>query len=169
MDRVRPLKLEDTQDGGGHLDFGPTELNPKQDAVDVAGVYLQESTTSDTTVLIDRNQGQARFADPVAGTQLLSALAQHPVTQGPIRNSYLQIVGPAFAPTQEIWWTDSTMAKRIQVVTYTQTAPATAFTPSPVTTQFYAANGTTVVCQIVDTIAYNGQAVATISRAVTYF
>ena len=49
-------------------------LEPKTDALEAAGYYLQEATARDETVLVDRASGQMRFRDNVTGPIVLADL-----------------------------------------------------------------------------------------------
>lgn len=62
-DKCRPLKMETIQGGGSQDDLVPTGMNPHQDALDCAGVYIQTPTTDDQTVLLHRVGDKAVFVD----------------------------------------------------------------------------------------------------------
>ena len=70
-DFVRPLKLENPQDGGTEIDIWPTELDPTEDSIMTYGIGLVGSD-----VFIGRNGGDMVFTDvnnntPVTLTELL--------------------------------------------------------------------------------------------------
>lgn len=51
-------------------------FNRNADAVDVRGVYVQNDTSNDAAVLVDRDASDnLTFTDPVAGTKTLAQLA----------------------------------------------------------------------------------------------
>lgn len=58
VDRIRPLKIEDTGTGSA-LDMFPTEANPAQDYVSVKGVSLEGSNST----LITGDSGTMKFQD----------------------------------------------------------------------------------------------------------
>lgn len=71
IDRVQPLKLEDTSTGGEELDQFPTGLNPQEDHVECAGIVLDDSSNRDEAVRVWRVGNDLTFKDvtnPVAKT-----------------------------------------------------------------------------------------------------
>lgn len=66
-DRVQPAKYESSGGGGNDLDTGihqnPVPINPEEDAIEAAGIYLQESGGRDETVYLARDSGVAGFKD----------------------------------------------------------------------------------------------------------
>lgn len=76
VDRVRPLKFEDAATGGTETDQFPTSLDPHEDYVDVRGVTVQNATSADDVVRIERDvSNNMIFIDPLAGTKTLTQLA----------------------------------------------------------------------------------------------
>lgn len=66
IDRVKPLKLESTDTGGGQVDFFPNSLNKNQDYVDCAGITVQNAASDDDSVRIHRSPaGDMLFRDLV--------------------------------------------------------------------------------------------------------
>lgn len=75
LDRVQPLKIEDSASGGDELDSFPTGLNRNEDYVDSRGSVYQNDTSNDETVMVDRDSGNNLvFTDPLAGSHTLSSL-----------------------------------------------------------------------------------------------
>lgn len=77
MDRVQVIKIESPGLGGTELDEEYTPIEPREDAVEAAGVYLQDASNRDETTLITRDGDDMTFQDgnnPVAQTltQILS-------------------------------------------------------------------------------------------------
>lgn len=55
VDRVQPLKQESAAGGGTETDLFPTETDHNEDYLDARGVTLQNGTSDDEVVLIDRD------------------------------------------------------------------------------------------------------------------
>ena len=65
-DRVQAIKWESPSGGGTQTDESPTEINPNQDALDAKGLYIQDDTSADDTVLVSRDvSGNMTFKDGV--------------------------------------------------------------------------------------------------------
>lgn len=80
-DRIQILKQESAALGGSGADDVPypAPINPQQDVIETAGVYLQDAGARDENVWIERNGNDMRFRDlnnttPVTLTQLLSVM-----------------------------------------------------------------------------------------------
>jgi len=78
-DRVQVIKQESAALGGNSSDDTdyPAPIKPQQDAIEAAGVYLQDAGARDENVWIERNGNDMRFRDvnnatPVTLTQLLT-------------------------------------------------------------------------------------------------
>lgn len=76
-DRVQVLKQESAALGGDGAEDVPytTAIAPQEDAIEAAGVYLQDAGARDENVYIERNGNDMRFRDlnnttPVTLTQL---------------------------------------------------------------------------------------------------
>ena len=76
-DRVQVLKQESAALGGDGAEDVPytTAIAPQEDAIEAAGVYLQDAGARDENVWIERNGNDMRFRDlnnttPVTLTQL---------------------------------------------------------------------------------------------------
>ncbi len=63
VDRVLPLKLEDTSSGGDEIDTFPTSLDPFEDHIECAGLVLDETSTRDESVRVYRSGGNLTFVD----------------------------------------------------------------------------------------------------------
>ena len=75
LDRVQPLKIEDTASGGDELDSFPTGLNRNEDYVECRGSVYQNNTSNDESVRVDRDvHDNLVFEDPIAGSHTLSSL-----------------------------------------------------------------------------------------------
>lgn len=78
-DRCQVLKQESAALGGSGADDVPypAPINPQQDVIETAGVYLQDASNRDENVYIERHGSDLRFRDlnnttPVTLTQLLA-------------------------------------------------------------------------------------------------
>lgn len=79
-ERVRALKQESLSSGGSDADnveWLNNPIDPVDDALDARGVYMQSTSSADTTVCVWRENGtdDLTFKDPVAGTYTLTQLA----------------------------------------------------------------------------------------------
>lgn len=152
LGRVRPLCMEDIPEGGLYTALGPTEVNPKTDAVDAAGFYVQSPTGptgGDTSVLYGRSGSVAQVTDTSGSLTLgqtvsvsaASGGSQHPALVdtahflgGPAEgftSGATQVVsyvtGTPLVATS-IWYTSNTLATMIysEVYTYSGPSPASA-------------------------------------------
>lgn len=74
-DRIQPLKIEGTDTGGTENDDFPTGTDPNEDHIDCRGVTIQNDTSDDEMVGIERDASDnLQLRDGVAGTYSLSAL-----------------------------------------------------------------------------------------------
>jgi hypothetical protein len=74
LDRVQPLKLEDTSTGTEE-DLFPTALDRNEDFVDCHGVTLQDTESDDDAVVLGRDgSGNMMFQDEHVAPVSLSAL-----------------------------------------------------------------------------------------------
>src|SRR5436190_1833013 len=82
MDRVQVVKREQAELGGNAADELPYDapLNPQQDAIEVAGVFVQDASNRDQSVLIDRANGELRLRDTKVTRTIAELLrkADHP-------------------------------------------------------------------------------------------
>lgn len=71
VDRVRPLKIEDSASGGTQNDLFPTTVNTNEDYLDARGVTLQNDTSDDDDVRVDRDASDNMvFQDGIQTTPL---------------------------------------------------------------------------------------------------
>jgi len=136
MDRVQVIKQESGALGGNPDDEVPWNepIKPQEDAIEVAGVYLQDGENRDETTLLSRLGLDMLFKDgnnPTAKTltELLAGaggltesqhrtLRQliHFIDEGPAggftSGAYKEVLGGVF-PTSIIWWESSSKAKKI--------------------------------------------------------
>ena len=175
-DRTRPLKIETPTEGGSQTDGFPTEVNPNQDGVDANAYFLQNATSADSKVFVDRDntdQGM-RFTDPLVGTKKLNRLISNALTDTQSHQALLDIIhflddGPGdgwpsgavrvrnnTAPngTGWVWYTSTALTARIIDLTITYAAGS--IVPATKVWRLYAANGTTVVRTVTDTLTYVG-------------
>ncbi len=77
-DRVQVVKRESAALGGNAADDLPFEapIDPQQDAIECAGVYLQDATNRDQNVYIDRSGDDLRFKDVTNPIVLLRELSK---------------------------------------------------------------------------------------------
>lgn len=177
MDRVQVLKRESADLGGDAADEAPWDspIEPQEDAVEAAGVYLQDASNRDETTLVARAGDDMTFQDinnPVAKTlsELLAGsggltetghriLRQliHFIDEGPAEGfasgAYKEILpSAAIFPTSVIWWESSSKLKKIVERTLTWTGPN--LTTS--VWEMYDTDGTTVLATVTDAISYSG-------------
>lgn len=178
VDRVQVMKRESTDLGGDDADAAPwpEPIEPQEDAIEVAGVYLQDVTARDETSFIWRDGDDIKFKDVnnASGhtlTQLAAAgsgitAAQHKalrdlihfIDDGPAdgfsSGAYREILpaGSPF-PTLWTWWESSAKLKRIVDLTVTRNSNKT---PATEQWRIYDTDGTTVLATVTDTIAYSG-------------
>ena len=186
VDRVRPFKAESPGQGGTEddaLSMGvPKPAEPQEDAIEVAGIYVQDEIDRDESVYIDRDGGELRFRDtlnttPVTLSNLLSggtgitesqhkALRDliHFIDSGPAdgfaSSSYKENTYSGALLTSEIWYEDNTKVQKIVelTITYSGVYPATE------TWKMYDTDGTTVLVTVVDTISYSGAFESDVTR-----
>jgi hypothetical protein len=63
LDKVQPLKLEDTSTGGDEVDQFPTGLDPLEDFIECRGNVLTTATVRDEKVVLDRTDDDMTFRD----------------------------------------------------------------------------------------------------------
>jgi len=74
LDRVQPLKIEDTVTGT-EVDQFPTALNRNEDFVDCHGMTIQDNSSNDEAVVIARDEsGNLTFLDVLNSVKTLSDL-----------------------------------------------------------------------------------------------
>lgn len=191
-DRVQLTKQESTALGGDDADtaeWGPTPIEPQEDAIEAAGYYGQDAAHRDETVLIWRENERWMAKDPTYGVvELLGAsagsgitAAQHKALRqlvhfvetnspgdgfgaGPYVSEVLPTGNPF--PESETWHTDATKTEKIcrEEVTYNNNK-----TFATQTWIVYKADGVNPEAQAVDTIFYQGVVETGRSRAVTVY
>lgn len=173
-DRVQVLKQESTALGGDDNDavVYPTPIEPQEDALESAGLYLQDAINRDENVYLARSGSQMLFADTL--TPATMTLAQvfsgsftenahksvrdliHFIDNGPAdgfaSNSYCEISGGVF-PTSVIWYTSPAKTQKIVETTYTRNGSQQATT---IVWKMYASNGVSVLVTLTDSISYSG-------------
>lgn len=77
IDRVQVLKQESAALGGDSADTAPwpAPIDPQEDAIESAGLYLQDASNRDTNVFITRAGNDMSFTDVSNPTYLLSNIA----------------------------------------------------------------------------------------------
>lgn len=143
------------------------ESDRNNDAIDVAGVYIQSATSNDASVLITRDASDnLTFTDPVlALTKTLSQLAAAPsyfeflldnepiADTGATDSTYTTTVSGGKV-TKETWVRND--ATNIKTIDYT-------YSGSKVSTEVrkvFAANGSTIVAQVTWSYTYSGSSVS---------
>ena len=136
VDRVQPLKLEDTQTGGDDVDQFPTGLDPQEDHVECAGLVFDDATHRDELVRVWRVGNDLTFTDtsnptPHTLTDLLASSgggltesdheALNTLTHEIDRTSYEEYIygGSGVDVVAAITWTDSSKVKKIREEQYT--------------------------------------------------
>jgi hypothetical protein len=158
LDRVQPLKLEDTATGGDEVDAYPTAIDKNEDFIDCRGLVLQKATGDDENVTIDRDTADnLRFKDAVTGTKTLADLAAAAglsmydflldCEPDAVTNDYA-VSRTGGVVTNETWTNRST-SKTIKTIDYARTG---GFVTTE-TRKLYGADGATVVAQL--TIVYS--------------
>lgn len=176
VDRVRARKFESPESGGTQTDEFPTGLDPNEDYLDVRGITVQNDTSNDETVLVDRDASDnLTFTDPVTGSKTLAELSAsssgisesshrtlkqliHFISMGPtlgfVSGAYMETLPAANPfPTQVTWWESSSKLKKIVSLDVTRNANKS---PSVETWKMYGTDGTTTVETVADTITYSG-------------
>lgn len=177
MDRVQVIKQESSALGGDDADaseWGSNPIEPQEDAVEAAGVYLQDVSNRDETTLLSRAGLDMLFKDgnnPTAKTltELLAGAGgltetthealdtlTHDINETSFEE-YLYTGTRIDAVT--VWQTDSKLKKvREQALTYV------AGKVSSVVSKQYAVDGSTIVQTLTETYSYVGNLVDTIDR-----
>ena len=142
VDKIKPLKIENTVDGSQDDQGFPTQTDPMEDYLAARGMAFQNSDNH----LIDTVENEIAFLDPINGRLKLSEVLAGPggVTNNShkgldhlIHNiaetSYLEITRTAGRVTSEIWWTNNSKILKIREITYSY---ITAFISSVVYKQY---------------------------------
>lgn len=180
MDRVQALKREQAELGGDEFDevAWPEPIQPQEDALEAAGVYLQDVGNRDENVLVTRDGDNMTFKDvsnptPKTLTELVAGaggitetthktLRQliHFLEDGPgegfVSGAYREITGGAF-PTGIIWWESGSKLKKIVEKIITRSGGgATNVKPTPIVWKVYDTDGSTVLATVSDAVTYSG-------------
>lgn len=180
MDRVQVLKRESAELGGNAADeqLWDAPIEPQEDAIEAAGIYLQDLANRDEVVLIARSGDDMTFKDVSnpSGKTLTELSASSSGVTETIHKTLRQLIhfidnGPAegFAsgayketlpagdpfPTSVIWYDDGTKAKKIVEKLITRSGGgATNVAPTPIVWKMYDTDGSTVLATITDAITY---------------
>jgi len=177
-DRVQLMKQESSALGGDDTDIGeyrqPLPISPQEDAIESAGLYLQDASNRDEEVYVEREGDDMRFRDknntsPVTLTALLSGsggltesahrtLRQliHFIDNGPAEGftsgAYRETIHSGVFPTAIIWWESVSKLKKIVEKTLAYTG---AF-PTTITWKMYDTDGSTILATVTDSLTYSG-------------
>lgn len=164
------MKQESTALGGDDADvveWGPTPIESQEDAIEAAGLYLQDGSNRDEDALLWRDGDTIKAKDVTYGSvDLLAggsgitadqhkALLQliHFVDEGPAEGfttgATKTVAGTVF-PTQELWKRSDATKLVEKNITWTGVNPTT------IEWKLYAADGTTVLVTVTHTISYSG-------------
>lgn len=130
VDRVQPLKLEDSSTGGTELDQYPTSLDPKQDHVECAGLVLDDADNRDENVRIWRIGNHLNFKDVVNSTPRTLSELLDAVTEGEHEalatlvhdidaTSYDELIYDGSRLVSVITWTSSLRTRKVREESYT--------------------------------------------------
>lgn len=187
MDRVQVLKRETAGLGGDAADEQPWDapIEPQEDAVEAAGVYLQDASNRDESTLVARSGDDMTFKDVnnptektltelLAGAGGLTESAHrtlrqliHFIDDGPAEGfpsgAYKETLPSAsIFPTSVIWWESSSKLKKIVEKTITWTG----VNASPIVWKMYDTDGSTVLATITDAISFSGVFETTRTRTI---
>jgi hypothetical protein len=188
-DRVQVIKVESAALGGNAADDTEfsTPIEAQEDAIECAGLYLQDATARDETVHIHRDSGKLKFVDTEnpAGfslTQLtsgggISEAAHKTLRQlihlaeegGPFEGfasgAFQEILPSANPfPTSFIWWTSNAKTHKIVELTLVYNANKTINTEQ---WKAYDLDGNTILVTVTDTWTYSGVFPLSRTRVVT--
>lgn len=163
VDRVRALKRESTNTGGDSADDVdyPTPTETNEDALDARGYYIQNDSSNDTNVLISRDvSNNLTLKDSVAGIRTLTEIfASDPlqlikfIDEGPadgFATGATKVVTGTVFPSQILWKRADTTKLVEKNITWTGAFPTT------IQWKLYAADGSTVLKSVTDSISYSG-------------
>ena len=178
IDRVQVLKEESTALGGDDADateWGPTPLDPQEDALEARGYYIQDELNRDETTIVGRAGDDMTFKDvsnPVEKTltELLAgaggltesshkALRQliHFIDDGPAEGfasgSFKETTGTVF-PTAEVWYVVGATPPAGKIVELLTTWTGVTITQE--VWKMYDTDGSTVLATVTDAISYSG-------------
>ena len=174
-DRVQVVKQESNALGGDDNDSvaGEDPIEPQEDAIESAGLYLQDASNRDENIYIARDGDNLIFRDsnnttPLTLSELLSGagglteeahrtLRQliHFIEDGPAEGfatgAYKETTGTVF-PTSVIWYESNSKVKKIieRIITWTGVKVTTDLW------KVYNTDGSTVLASVSDAISYSG-------------
>lgn len=182
-DRVQPLKMEYPETGGSETDVTPTAVDRNEDFYDGRGMTVQNSTSDDDSVTIERDVDDSMvFSDLVAGTHTLSDLVAgtggltetghrilrqliHFVDSGPAEGfdsgAYRETTGTVF-PTAIIWYDKAGEGKKKiveKLITWT------GVNPTQIVWKIYDSSAV-LLATLTDTVTYSGVFETSRSRAI---
>jgi hypothetical protein len=185
IDRVVPIKQERPDLGGTESDDIDTPADPNEDALDARGLYIQNDSSDDTSVLITRtSDNKLSFTDPT-GTKKLDEIATTTASEashktlrqlihlaeegGPwegfASGAYQEVLPAADPfPTSIIWWTSSAKTAKIVEETISYNGNKTINTDQ---WKVYDTDGSTVLATVTDTYAYSGVFVTSRTRVIS--
>ena len=188
LGRVRPFCMENIPEGGLYAAQGTTELNPKADAVDAGGYYVQSPTGpvgGDTSVLYGRTGSVAQVTDTSGSLTMAQTVSVSGSSGGTIHGSlrdsahFLGGGGPgeAFASgavqtttyvsgtplVASTTWYASSAASAPPVASETYTYSGSSPLPGSAVYKTYDASGN-VLTSITDTFSYTGPVLTGVTR-----
>ena len=176
MDRVQVVKQESAALGGDAADEAPYDspIDPQEDAVEVAGVFLQDPSNRDEDVLVTRdgddmtfkdvsNPAEVTLSDLIAGAGGLTVAAHkivrhgiHFIKDGPAEGftsgAYKETTWSGIKATLEVWYESVSKAKKIVSLETTWTG----IKKTAEELEIYDTDGSTVLFTITDAITYTG-------------
>ena len=182
MDRVQVMKRESADLGGSAADDSayPLPIRPQQDAIEVAGVYVQSATERDELVYLKRDSsGNLLLKDKVTSETTLAALvaggggsggglttsaheALNSLVHDLARTCYVELTRTSGKVSGVIAWTNSGKTQKVREVAITRAAGLV----SQVARLQYDAAGT-LAKTVTSTITRSGGAVASIANVET--
>ena len=159
IERVQLIKQESAALGGDAADETdyPSPLNSAEDAPEVRRLYLQDGVSRDEETWVSREGDDLTLRDKNNPNEVSLARALAAGLAG-ADGPWLVALSGAFKetlpygsifPTQSIWWTDNTKTKKIAEKLI---LAGGGIFPTQIRYSTYAADGTTVIAQITDTI-----------------
>lgn len=135
IDRVQPLKMEDTTTGGDEVDQFPTAVDPQEDHLECAGLVLDDLINRDESVRIYRDGDDMMFMDvinstPVTLSDLLSGSSgmteeQHRLLPSSNHwideNSYDEVTRSGGKTVQVVTWDSPLKTRKIREEVITRT------------------------------------------------